>query len=85
MFVIWGRVVYRWRGLENTFPTVYYPLCFFLITVSKENEKILYYIVIVDHGGQKNRNGKSSSTNYQRMDFSVEQGRVVTTLNIIKH
>jgi hypothetical protein len=24
MFRIWGLVIYRWKGLENTFPTVYY-------------------------------------------------------------
>ena len=24
MFGIWRRVIYRWKGLENTFPTVYY-------------------------------------------------------------
>jgi hypothetical protein len=24
MFGIWGCVLYRWKGLENTFPTVHY-------------------------------------------------------------
>jgi hypothetical protein len=22
--IIWGHVIYRWKGLENTFPMVYY-------------------------------------------------------------
>jgi hypothetical protein len=24
IFGIWGLVIYRWKGLENTFPMVYY-------------------------------------------------------------
>jgi hypothetical protein len=24
MFGSWGLVIYRWKGLENIFPTVYY-------------------------------------------------------------
>jgi hypothetical protein len=36
MFGILGRVIYRWKGLENRFPTVYYmPQEVFETTIEK--------------------------------------------------
>jgi len=32
---IWGLVIYRWKGLENTFSTVYYMSQKFNIAVAK--------------------------------------------------
>ena len=39
------------------------------ITVAKRKRKICNCLLTVDQGGQKNRNGKSSSTNYQRIEL----------------
>ena len=50
-----------------------------------KNTRICSCLVIVNQGGQNNRNGKSSNTNYQKIELIVEQGRVITTSNLIKH
>jgi hypothetical protein len=40
MFRTWGLVIYRWKGLENTFPTVYYtPPNVFKLEVQNKKEK----------------------------------------------
>jgi hypothetical protein len=39
------------------------------ITIAKLNRKMCSRLVIVDQGGQKNRNGKSSNTHYQRIEL----------------
>jgi hypothetical protein len=40
MFGIWGLEIYRWKGLENTFPTVYYtPTTVSTITSKKQKNK----------------------------------------------
>jgi hypothetical protein len=36
-----GPLVYRWKGLENTFPTVYYMPPTFLNCIRKRKKKIL--------------------------------------------
>jgi hypothetical protein len=36
---IWGLVMYRWKGLENTFPTLYYMPKKIQFIVAKEKEK----------------------------------------------
>jgi hypothetical protein len=36
---IWGLVVYRWKGLENTFPMVYYTPQKFKLQPQAEKEK----------------------------------------------
>ena len=69
MFNIWRRVIYRWKGLENTFPTVYYTPQNLKKTVEKRQRKIHSCLVTVDQGGQKKRNGKSSNINYQRIEI----------------
>jgi hypothetical protein len=37
---IWGLIIYRWKGLENTFPMVYYTSQKFNIVVAKWKRKI---------------------------------------------
>jgi hypothetical protein len=40
IFGICGRVIYRWKGLENTFPTVYYmPTNILKLHLKKKKEK----------------------------------------------
>ena len=51
----------------------------------KRKEKIHSRLVTVDQGGQKKRNGKSSTLIIKELKFSVEEGWVVTTLDILKH
>jgi hypothetical protein len=58
---IWGLLIYHWKGLENTFPTVYYMPQNFKIAVVKQNRKICNCLVTADQGGQKNRNGKTTT------------------------
>jgi hypothetical protein len=44
MFGILGLVIYRWKGLENTFPPVYYtPPNFLILQLKNDKEK---YVVI---------------------------------------
>jgi hypothetical protein len=41
MFEIWGLVIYGWKGLGNTFPTVYYtPPVFLTLQLQKKKEKM---------------------------------------------
>jgi hypothetical protein len=40
IFGIWGLVIYRWKGLENTFPMVYYTSQKINIVVAKEKNKL---------------------------------------------
>ena len=43
IFGIWRLVIYRWKGLENTFPTVYYHVHkFSKIKFEKHKKKNLY-------------------------------------------
>jgi hypothetical protein len=44
MFGIWGLVIYRWKGLENTFPNVYYTLPN-ILKLQFQNKKEKYVIV----------------------------------------
>jgi hypothetical protein len=39
IFGIWGLVIYRWKGLENTFPMVYYMSQNNNIVVAKQKRK----------------------------------------------
>jgi hypothetical protein len=40
MFEIWVLVIYRWKGLENIFPMVYYtPQDFFKLQLQNTKEK----------------------------------------------
>jgi len=40
MFGILGLVIYRWKGLENTFPTVYYtPQYSYKMQLQNKKEK----------------------------------------------
>jgi hypothetical protein len=44
IFGIWRLVVYRWKGLENTCPTVYYmPTNVLKLDLKNEEEK---YVVV---------------------------------------
>ena len=38
---IWGRVIYRWKGLENNFPTVYYMPQIVEIIVAKRKKIVV--------------------------------------------
>jgi hypothetical protein len=70
IFGIWRLVIYRWKGLENTFPTVYYmPKNVLNLHLKTQKTKICSCLVIVNQGGQNNRNGKSSNTNYQIIEL----------------
>jgi hypothetical protein len=44
MSEIYGLVIYHWKGLENTFPTVYYTLQK-VLKLQLKNKKIKYVIV----------------------------------------
>jgi hypothetical protein len=44
MFGIWGLEIYRWKGLENTFPTVYNTPTKFL-QLHLKNKKQKYVVV----------------------------------------
>jgi hypothetical protein len=56
MFGIWGRLIYRCKGLENTFPTVYYtPQKVYKSHLQNKN-KICIRLATVDQVGQKNHN-----------------------------
>jgi hypothetical protein len=84
IFGIWRLVIYRWKGLDYTFPTVYYTPTN-EITFEKEKRKICSHLVVVNQGGQNNRNGNLLTLIMKELNFIVEQGRVVTTSNLIKH
>jgi len=58
---IWGLLIYRCQGLENTFSTVYYMPQFFFKSVVKQERKICNHLVTANHGGQKNRNRQSTA------------------------
>jgi hypothetical protein len=86
IFGILRLVIYRWIGLENTFPTVYYtPTIVLKLHLKKEKRKICSRLVVVNQGGQNNRNGNLLTLIMKELNFIVEQGRVVTTSNLIKH
>ena len=59
MLEILGLFIYRWKGLQNIFPTVYYIPIKFKITVAKQKTKICSRLVTADQGGQKNYNEKT--------------------------
>jgi hypothetical protein len=40
MFGIWGLVIYCWKGLENTFPMVYYTPKYSNITIANEKKPL---------------------------------------------
>jgi hypothetical protein len=50
---IWERVSYRWKGLENTFPTVYHALQKTKITVTKRIRENYSHLVTADHADQR--------------------------------
>jgi hypothetical protein len=45
---VWGRVVYRWKGLENTFLIVYYTPPTFKFAFAKLRRKNHSHFAIVD-------------------------------------
>jgi hypothetical protein len=55
---IWGLLIYRYKGLENTFQWCITCPRNFKIAVVKPKKKINNRLVTVDQGGQKNCNGK---------------------------
>jgi hypothetical protein len=61
--------MYRWKGLENTFPTVYYTPENFLKLHLKNKKKNCSRLVIANQGGQNNRSGNFSNTFYQRIEL----------------
>ena len=54
---IWGFVICRWKGLENTFPTVYCtPHNIWNCNHKTKQKKNYGRLATIDHAGQKNYN-----------------------------
>jgi hypothetical protein len=70
ILIILGLLICRWKGLENTFPTVYYmPPPKNKIVVAKQKRKICSRLVTADEGGQKNRNGKTITVLFRNVFY----------------
>ena len=66
----WDLLAYRWKGLQNTLPTVYdMPQKSFKKIVVKEKRKICNHLVTADQGGLKNRNGKMTAVLFDNVFY----------------
>ena len=61
--MVWnlGFAIYSWKGLEHTFPMVYYTPKFSKKLVAKLARKICNHLVTARQGRQKNGNGKTNA------------------------
>ena len=69
IFRIWGLVIYRWKGIENTFPMVYYTSQNVNIVVTKRERKICSGFGIVFLLMSGGRVEPLQPPNYDTLDF----------------
>ena len=66
---ILGFVIYRWEGLDNTFPTVYYMSQDIYVAAAKWKINFCSRYVTADHGGEKNRIGKTIAVLFRHVFY----------------
>ena len=84
--------MHRWKGLENSFPMVYYTPNMYNILVTKLKRKIHSCLATADHAGQK-KHIRFRLTFFghsfllvlkQRNLIAIPNGRIFNTKNVIK-
>lgn len=66
-------VIYRWKGLQNNFPRVYYsPGIFFGISAGKSRKQICNHLATAEHAGQKSHDWKTSAVLFSQRFLLVQ-------------